>query len=166
MGDAGSGFHETRVEEGGWKTSLRSTHRGEPLLTLLVALPPHVRGHGDRGARVLGEDQLLVGERLVDNHPALQVVLVVEVDHTILLGEVSFHRTIRLPDDDGEEVVGAGHHLGARLDDAVQRKVVRVVQLLAESDGGELGGRSDRQVLTTSLHGTARAEYCGPGIRR
>ena len=138
----------------------------EFLLALLVALPPHVRGHRDRGARVLGEEQLLVGERLVDNHPALQVVLVVEVDHTILLREVTFHRTIGLPDDDGEEVVGAGHHLGARLDDAVQREVVRVVQLLAESDGGGVGGRSDRQVLATSLHGTAGAEHCVPGIKR
>ena len=71
-----------------------STHWGECLLALPVALFPHMRSHRDRGTHLLGENEVTGGERLVDDDPALKVVLVVKINHTILLGEFALHRAV------------------------------------------------------------------------
>ena len=74
------------------------------------------------------------------------VVIMLQVDGAVLLAELQLsplnaaNWTVRLSHEDGEEEVGAGHHLGLDVSNAVQGKVVSVVEIFRKSETGEPSG--------------------------
>ena len=121
---------------------------------------------------------------LVHHHVALVVVVVLQVDRAVDLVELLCsvvdvsHLTVRLADQDCQEIISPGHNLYdcvkslidfdfnvdkladlcPNVSDAVQGQVVARVEVLGEGDVGEVCRGSHVLILLTSLHRAAGAD--------